>query len=375
MAAVTTGVVAAGAGLYSAKKQSDAAKSAARSQAQGVANAQEQTRLATQQALPLIQQGFQQSQQAITNGSNAAQANLLAGNSAAMNSLGQGYDQGRADLTGGFNQAGQTLDAAYNSATGVFEPTRQQGASAAEQQAALSGALGPQAQQQAYVAYAESPGQSFLRNQQEQALLRNASALGGGLSASPRVMSALQEQAFGRAQTDFDNQFNRLGVVASRGDIANQSISNLRAGLGQARSGIQQNLAQLLSGMSVNRGTGMAGLQTENAANLANLNTSTAAQLAQALQGSGVTQGNVLIGQGTQQAQLAQNLGQAQSGAALFNAQQTPALVQALQQGIGAYTGMGGQFSLPSPMTPGINPGATTSGYTGADYARWLSGR
>ena len=374
MAAVTAGVIAGGSAIYSAKKQSDAAKSASKAQAQGVQQAQESSRLAAQQALPLIQQGFQQSRDAITSGANAAQANLLAGNQAALGSLGQGYSQGRADLTGGFNRAGQTLNTYYNEASGLFEPTQEQGAGAAQAQAALSGALGPEAQAQAYQNYAESPGQSFLRNQQEQALLRNASALGGGLSASPRVMSALQEQAFGRAQTDFDNQFNRLGVVASRGDIANQSLSGLRQSLGQSRAGLQSQLGQLLSGMSVNRGGAMAGLQTEGAANLANLNTNTASQLAQALQNQGVTQGNVLIGQGSEQAQLAQNLGQARSGAALAAAQTTPAIVQGIQQGLGAFTGMGGNFNLPGAMTPGINPGATIGGYTGSQYRNWLAG-
>lgn len=371
MAAITTGVVVAGATAYGAKKQSDAAKSASKTQAQGVRDAQEASRLATERALPLIEQGFTQSRDAITSGADQARQNLLAGNQAAIGYLGQGFDAARGDLTSGYNQAGQTLDAAYNEATGVFEPTAQQGAGAAQLQAALSGALGPEAEAAALKNYQQSPGQSFLANQQEQALLRNQAALGGGLSASPRVMSALQEQAFGRAQTDFDNQFNRLGTIASRGDVANQSIANLRAGLGESRSGIQQQLAQLLSGLSTSRGSGIAGLQSEGSANLANLNTSTAAQLAQALQAQGTTSGNVLIGQGSEQAQLAQNLGQAKSGAALYAAQNAPPIVQGIQQGIGAYTGMGGGFG--NLLSGG--GGASRSGYTGDAYQNWLAGQ
>lgn len=372
MAAITTGVVAAGAAIYGANKNAKAAKEAANTQARGVANAQEASRLASQQALPLIQQGFSQSRDAITSGADLARQNLLAGNQAAIGSLGQGFDAARGDLTSGYNQAGQTLDAAYNEATGVFEPTAQQGAGASQLQAALSGALGPEAQATALQNYQQSPGQDFLAKQQEQSLLRNQAALGGGLSASPRVMSALQEQAFGRAQTDFDNQFNRLGAIAGRGDVANQSIANLRAGLGESRAGIQQQLAQLLSGLSTGRGSGIAGLQSEGSANLANLNTSTAAQLAQALQAQGTTSGNVLIGQGSEQAQLAQNLGQAQSGAALYAANNPNPLLQGIQQGIGAYTGMGGNFGS---LLAGGQTGNTRSGYTGNAYQNWLAGQ
>lgn len=372
MAAITSAVVVAGAGLYSAKKQSDAAKSAAKTQAGGVANAQEASRLAAERALPLIEQGFAQSRDAITSGADLARQNLLSGTTSGIESLGQGYDAARSDLTSGFGQAGQTLETAYNQATGVFEPTAQQGAGASQLQAALSGASGPEAQATALQNYQQSPGQQFLAKQQEQSLLRNQAALGGGLSASPRVMSALQEQAFGRAQTDFDNQFNRLGTIAGRGDIANQSIANLQAGLGESRAGIQQQLAQLLSGLSTGRGAGIAGLQTENAANLANLNTSTAAQLAQALQAQGTTSANTLIGQGSEQAQLAQNLGQAQSGAALYNAQNAPPIVQGIQQGIGAYTGMGGNFGN---LLSGGQTGNTRAGYTGNAYQNWLAGR
>lgn len=359
-----------GAAAYGANKQAKAAKEAGNTQAKGVAKAQEASRLASERALPLIEQGFSQSRDAITSGANLAQQNLLAGQAQGIESLGQGYDSARQDLTSGFGQAGTTLDAAYNEATGVFEPTRQQGAGASQLQAALSGALGPEAQATALQNYKSSPGQDFLAQQQEQSLLRNQAALGGGLSASPRVMSALQEQAFGRAQTDFDNQFNRLGAIAGRGDVANQSIANLRAGLGESRSGLQQQLAQLLSGMSVNRGSGIAGLQTEGAANLANLNTSTAAQLAQALQSQGVTSSNAIIGQGSEQAQLAQNYGQAKSGGALYNAQNAPPIAQGIQQGIGVYTGLGGNFS---GLLSGGQTGNTQAGYTGSAYQDWLA--
>lgn len=351
MALATAAVVTTAAGVYSANKQAKAAKSAANKQAKGVENAQQLTLEAQNRALPLIQQGFSDSRNAITNGANQAQANLLAG-----------QDQASNILQGGYNQAGNTLDTYYNQATGQYEPMAAQGAGASQQQAALSGALGPQAQQAAFANYTDSPGQKYMRDQQEQALLRNENALGGGLSASGRVLSALQEQAAGNAAQNYNTNFSQLGQVADRGAQATNAIANLRTGLGQSKAGIQQQLASMLSGMRSN-----------TSSNLANLNTSTAGQLAQSLQGQGVTQGNVLIGSGSDQAQLAQNLGQAKSGSDIYNAQNVSPLLQGLQSGIGAYGAMGGSSLLsgvknvfaPSPK------GSAISDYTGNAYSQW----
>jgi hypothetical protein len=170
--------------------------------------------------------------------------------------------------------------------------------------------------------------------------------------------------------TDFDANFNRLNQISSRGDQANQSIANLQAGLGASRSGIQQQLASLLSGLYSSQGQNVAGLQTESSANLANLNQSTAAQIAAAMQNQGTAQGNVLIGQGADQAQLAQNLGVAQSGGALHRANNQDPWAAALSGGVGAYAANGGF----QPNNTG-GAGATQSGYTGSAYQNWLAGQ
>src|SRR5690606_8117107 len=87
----------------------------------------------------------------------------------------------------------------------ALDPIAELGNQSGQLQAALTGALGPEAQAAALAEYQSSPGQQFLQQEQEKALLRNSAALGGGVSADGRVQTALQEQAFGRAQTDFDN--------------------------------------------------------------------------------------------------------------------------------------------------------------------------
>jgi hypothetical protein len=83
---------------------------------------------------------------------------------------------------------------------GRLTPYTEAGRGALTEQQALLGLSGQGAQQEAYARFTESPGQAFLRERQERALLRNAAAIGG--LGGGNVRTALQEQAFGRAQYD-----------------------------------------------------------------------------------------------------------------------------------------------------------------------------
>jgi hypothetical protein len=327
MAAITSAVVVAGAGAYSAKKQSDAAKKAAKTQAQSAERGQDFVQQNVDRALPLLQEGFGGAQGSITGGTEQARRALLGG-----------LDPTLAELTTGFEQAQQTLS-----------PTAQQGAGASQLQAALSGALGPAAQQQAIQDFQSSPGQDFLQGRQEQALLRNEAALGGGLGQSGRVLSALQEQAAGFAAQDFQNQFARLGQIAGRGDVATTNIANLQAQLGQQRSGLRGGLSQALAGLSLDE----------------------AQQLAQLQRDLGTNQANTLIQQGTTLAGLEQNRGAALAGYDAFRAQQTPPVVQGLQAGLAAYGGLGGQLNFSGFGQS--NPGATQAGYSGPAFQNWVA--
>lgn len=118
-----------------------------------------------------------------------------------------------------------------------LQPFQEAGVSALQQQQALLGLSGADAQQQAYNQFTESPGQRFLRERQEKALLRNASAIGG--LGGGNVRTALQEQAAGIAQQDFQNQFGRLGQLAGQGQTAVTNIGQFGA---QAAGNIQQGL-------------------------------------------------------------------------------------------------------------------------------------
>jgi hypothetical protein len=107
-------------------------------------------------------------------------------------------------------------------------PFREAGLGALQQQQALLGLSGQEAQQTAMQQFQESPGQQFIRKRQERALLRNQAAIGG--LGGGNVRTALQQQAAGFAQQDFQNQLSRLGGIAGQGQTATSNIAQLGAG-------------------------------------------------------------------------------------------------------------------------------------------------
>ena len=120
-----------------------------------------------------------------------------------------------------------------------FAPFREAGVSALEQQQALLGLSGVEAQQAAMGAFQESPGQAFLRERGEQAVTRQASAIGG--LGGGQVRSELQRQGIGFAQQDLQNQLARLGSIAGQGQAATSNVAQLG---GQSASNISGLLTQ-----------------------------------------------------------------------------------------------------------------------------------
>lgn len=100
------------------------------------------------------------------------------------------------------------------------------------------------------------PGQQFIRERQEQALLRRAAALGG--LGGGQVRTALQQQAAGFAQQDLQNQLARLAALAGGGQQAAAQLG----GFGQ------QTAAQIgtgLTGAAQARASGILGAQQAQA--------------------------------------------------------------------------------------------------------------
>jgi len=114
---------------------------------------------------------------------------------------------------------------------GAMSPYAEAGQGALVEQQALMGLGGQEAQDAAMARFSESPGQRFLRERQEKALLRNQSAIGG--LGGGNVRTALQEQAFGRAQTQLGERMAQLSALSASGQQA--ASAGLQAGYGPGR--------------------------------------------------------------------------------------------------------------------------------------------
>jgi len=132
------------------------------------------------------------------------------------------------------------------------EPFRQAGLGALEQQQALLGLSGTEAQQAAFQAFQESPGQAFLRERGEQSLLRSSAAIGG--LGGGNVRSALQQQGIGFAQQDLQTQLARLGSIAGQGQAVTSNIAQLGAGT-------SANIGNLLQAGGQAQASGILGAQ------------------------------------------------------------------------------------------------------------------
>lgn len=297
MAAVTAAVVAGAAATYSARKKEQAARSASRTQAEGVANAQAETRRASEAALPIIERGFQQGRQDIRLGADRASGELR-----------QGFGAGREALQQGFGAGINTL-----------QPIANRGLDPLNESFALLG-LGGETSQAEALGRVSDP----LQAEQERAFARNAAGLG---AVGGNQLAELAELTRSRTEANIGNRLNQLSQAASPGLAALQQISQFQVNQGQQLSGLEQQ-----------GGIGQARILNDRAASLAQL----------AAQG-GTTQGNAILSQGTQLAQLAQNRGNALAGFEAFRAQNDPAVAQGIRAGIGAFTGFGG--STPPPQT------------------------
>jgi hypothetical protein len=97
----------------------------------------------------------------------------------------------------------------------AYQPYTQTGEAALGEYQALLGLSGEQAAREAESRFKETPGQRYLREKQEKALLRNSAAIGG--LGGGNVRTALQEQAAGIAQTQRGDYLDRLKRLTEQG--------------------------------------------------------------------------------------------------------------------------------------------------------------
>lgn len=126
-------------------------------------------------------------------------------------------------------------------------PYREAGAAALNQ---LMRAYGLGGEAPDFSEFLDSPEYEFTRQQGEQAVLRNASAL--GRVASGNTLAELTRFGQGLASTQFGNYVNRLAVLAGLG----QSATNFT---GQAALATGQGIADSLVGAGNARASGIVG--------------------------------------------------------------------------------------------------------------------
>ena len=104
---------------------------------------------------------------------------LQQGLGGSIDALMQGARQGRQDIRQGLGQANQS----FEQGIAGLDPFAQGGQSAQQLQLAQSGALGPEAQAQAFQNFQDSPGQAFLQERGMRGINANASAMAGWVAA------------------------------------------------------------------------------------------------------------------------------------------------------------------------------------------------
>lgn len=319
-----------------------------------------------QDQLNLISSGVGSGISAINQGAMTARGDISSGLNTGLNALYEGANIARGDiasalragssaLTGAINKGRGDVTSGVNKAASYLAPYRETGESALQREAALSGALGAQAQADAYASFQESPGQKYLREQSERALTRNSAALGdvgGG-----NVMRELQAQAQGLALQDLDRQTSNLRSLATRGqDASNQSgayqmqgaglLSQLQSQLGQGLMNANMNAGSNLANISqltgnaalnanVGAGRDLSGIAQNQAGNVANLGMQGALSGSSSVQGAGNNISNILSNQGINEAGVIGGATSALSGMQMNAGQSIANNQQALASALG----------------------------------------
>lgn len=257
------------------------------------------------QALGAANQGFNQARNDIAGSVGMGRNDISQGLAGAMGSIGAGSGALAAAQTQGLNR----IDQSTGQAIGYLDPYSSTGAQAQQREAAMSGALGNEAQQQAMAGFMESPGQKFLRERQEQALLRNASATFGLRGGS--TLSALQEQASGIAAQQLQQQLENMRNIAQRG----QQAAGQQGQFSQSGGTAGASLVGQLAGQQAQLMGQAAGMQANAGQNLAQLAANAGSQMGGYAAQGGQFAGNTLNQLGNQIGGLRAGLGQMEAGA------------------------------------------------------------
>lgn len=139
-----------------------------------------------------------------------------------------------------------------------FQPfLNQQAGPSLQAQQALSGALGPDAQAEAFANFQEDPGTQFLREQGLR-LVDSGAAATGGIGGGERLRE-LTKFSQGLALQDLSNRFNRLGATAGGEEAVIARQQQAAGTLGGLRAGLSQQQAGLITGAGAGKAASITG--------------------------------------------------------------------------------------------------------------------
>lgn len=154
----------------------------------------------------------------------------------------EGLEGAQDYLEGGERSAIRGLEEGIGEGVEALNPYAQAGVSAQQQAAALSGALGPEAEAQAREAQSESPYQQYLRDQAEKTVLQNASATGG--LGGGNVLKALQDRSMALSGQFEQQRMDNLMGLGGQGLTAAGQQAGLYGQQGATAANIYGQTAQ-----------------------------------------------------------------------------------------------------------------------------------
>lgn len=168
-----------------------------------------------------------------------------------------------------FNTARGAQEAGLQTVQGLAQPLIDTGTSAMNQQLALSGGAGPDAQRAAIMALQSSPEFAALTQQGENAILQNASATGGLRGGN--TQAALAQFRPAMLSQLIEQQYGRLGGLSNLGMAGRQFAGGAALQTGQGLSQGALQTGQGLSGSALQTGTVGAGLAASTGESIAQL--------------------------------------------------------------------------------------------------------
>lgn len=198
---------------------------------------------------------------------NAGMANSMRGAPTAASQY--QVDAGRAGQ-GYIDQGAQAAGAAYSpytqagsTAVGGLGAYQDAGASALQQQQALAGLLGPEAQQQAIQMLQASPQYQSMVQQGEAAILQNASATGGLRGGNTQAMLAqFRPQMLSQL---INQQYERLGGLSALGQQTGMGVAGLGANAAAGTAGVAQTAGAQKAAIEGDIGAAQSGASMDEA--------------------------------------------------------------------------------------------------------------